>query len=81
MEPLNKNKLAAIDPVCGEQIEPDAKSKLFMSVRGHSYYFCTENFCTEKCRTKFKQDPVKYTDALNIIKNRKTWWDRYLNID
>lgn len=72
MKTLNKSKLAAIDPVCGLQIDPDAK--LFISVRGHSYYFCTE-----KCREEFKQDPVKYMDVLNIIKDRKTWWSRYLD--
>lgn len=68
------NKLAAIDPVCGLQIDSDTKSKYFLSVHGHAYYFCTEN-----CRNTFKEDPAKYTDILNITKNRKNWWGRYLD--
>jgi YHS domain-containing protein len=74
MKTLNKNKLPAIDPVCGMQVDPNAKSSSFISIRGHSYYFCTQ-----KCHNEFKQDPAKYTDILNITKNRKTWWGRYLD--
>ena len=71
---LDRNKLAAIDPVCGLQIEPDTKSKFFVSLRGHAYYFCTE-----KCRNEFKKDPAKYLDILNITKKQKNWWGRYLD--
>ena len=74
MNTLNRNDLAAIDPVCGMQIDANAQSKLFISMRGHSYYFCTE-----KCRNEFKQNPGKYMDVLNITKNRKSWWGRYLD--
>jgi len=74
MKTFNKNKLATIDPVCGMEIARDAKSKLYLSVQGHSYYFCTE-----KCRNEFERDPAKYTDVLNITKSRKNWWGRYLD--
>ena len=74
MKPLNNNKLSAIDPVCGMQIKHEDKSQQYMSVNGHSYYFCTE-----KCRNEFEQDPAKYTDVLNITKGRKNWWGRYLD--
>ena len=74
MKALNSDNLASIDPVCGMQIESETKSRLFFSMRGHTYYFCTE-----KCRNAFKMDPAKYTDVLNITKNRKNWWGRYLD--
>ena len=74
MKSLDHNNLAAIDLVCGMQVDPDAKSQFFTSVRGHSYYFCTD-----KCRNTFKQNPAKYMDVLNITKNRKNWWGRYLD--
>jgi len=74
MKTLEKNKLAAIDPVCGLQIDPATKSTFFVSLRGHAYYFCTE-----KCRNELKKDPAKYMNILNITKNRKTWWGRYLD--
>jgi YHS domain-containing protein len=71
---LNNNKLAAIDPICGLQIDPDAKSNLFVSIRGHTYHFYTE-----KCRNEFKKDPVKYMDISNTTKKRKLLWSRYLD--
>ena len=71
---LNSNKLVAIDPVCGLQVEPDTKSKFLVSIRGHVYYFCTE-----KCRNKFKKDPIKYMDILNTTIRRKNLWSRYLD--
>ena len=74
MKALNSNMLAAIDPVCGLQIEHDAKSKLFVSIRGHAYYFCTE-----KCRNEFTKDPIRYMDILNTTKKRKNLWNRYLD--
>ena len=74
MKALNSNMLAAIDPVCGLQIEHDAKSKLFVSIRGHAYYFCTE-----KCRNEFTKDPIRYEDILNTTKKRKNLWNRYLD--
>jgi len=74
MNALNSNKLAAIDPVCGLQIEFDTKSKFFVSIRDHAYYFCTE-----KCRNEFKKDPIKYMDVLNTTKKRKNLWNRYLD--
>jgi YHS domain-containing protein len=74
MNALNSNKLAAIDPVCGLQIEFDTKSRFFVSIRDHAYYFCTE-----KCRNEFKKDPIKYMDVLNTTKKRKNLWNRYLD--
>lgn len=73
MKASNSDNLAAIDPVCGMQIDSEAKSALIVSKRGHTYYFCTE-----KCRSAFERDPAKYTDILNITKSRKNWWGRYL---
>jgi len=74
MKALNSNKLVAIDPVCGLQIEPDTKSKFFVSIRAHVYYFCAE-----KCRNEFKKDPIKYMDILNTTIKRKNLWSRYLD--
>lgn len=74
MKELNSDKLGGIDPVCGLQIKPDIKSKFLVSIRGHVYYFCTE-----KCRNKFKKNPIKYMDILKTSIKRKTLWSRYLD--
>jgi len=73
MKALSKNKLTAIDPVCGLEVDP-VKTKILEAVRGHTYHFCTE-----KCRDEFKKDPLRYRDILNITKKSKGWWGRYLD--
>ena len=73
MKVLSKNKLTAIDPVCGLEVDP-AKAKILEAIRGHAYHFCTE-----KCRDEFKKDPLKYGDILNFTKKSKGWWGRYLD--
>ncbi|MCV0387719.1 heavy metal translocating P-type ATPase [Nitrobacter sp.] len=44
----------AVDPVCGMKVDPStARHKLEHG--GQTYYFCSE-----RCRTKFEDDPAKY---------------------
>lgn len=42
------------DPVCGMSVMPE-KAKGKSIYKGHPYFFCSE-----KCKTKFDQDPAKY---------------------
>ncbi|MDF3056281.1 MAG: hypothetical protein K0R17_496 [Rariglobus sp.] len=44
-----------VDPVCGMSI--DANDALSSEHHGHTYYFCSET-----CRGRFQQDPVRFVD-------------------
>lgn len=47
----------AVDPVCGMKVDPStARHKLEHG--GQTYYFCSE-----RCRTKFEDDPAKYING------------------
>lgn len=43
------------DPVCGAQVDP--KSAVTQPEQGRDYYFCSED-----CRQKFEENPMKYAD-------------------
>jgi Cu+-exporting ATPase len=44
----------AVDPVCGMKVDPStARHKIGHD--GKTFYFCSE-----RCRTKFEDDPTKY---------------------
>ena len=44
------------DPVCGMQIE-ESEAAGSSDYQGTTYYFCSE-----MCRSKFKQDPEQYVN-------------------
>jgi Cu+-exporting ATPase len=47
-------KNVVVDPVCDMSVDPEtAKIKVF--IEGQNYFFCTEG-----CRTAFKENPAKY---------------------
>ena len=45
------------DPVCGMSIE-ESKAAASLVHQGRTYYFCSEN-----CKTKFLQDPLRYAES------------------
>jgi Cu+-exporting ATPase len=47
----------AVDPVCGMRVDPHAAPHRHAHL-GRSYYFCSD-----RCRSKFAGDPVKYLSA------------------
>ncbi len=73
MNSLSEKKFAYFDPVCGLEIDPQ-KLNYRTSVRGHTYYFCTE-----KCRNVFNRDPIEFIDIHNLLKGNRKWWRRYLD--
>ena len=48
---------AAIDPVCGMQVDPHS-AKHHAEQAGRAYYFCSA-----RCREKFLAEPVRYLDS------------------
>jgi YHS domain-containing protein len=48
-------ELMAIDPVCGMSVD-EKTAPAQANHQGKTYYFCSED-----CKTKFQQQPDKYT--------------------
>ena len=46
---------SAIDPVCGMSVDP-ATAPAKAEHQGKTYYFCSD-----ECKTKFQQEPDRYT--------------------
>ena len=72
MDALFDKKLVYFDPVCGLEIDPK-KPNYKTTVRGHTYYFCTEI-----CRHEFNNDPMAFIDIHHLLKGNKKWLRRYL---
>jgi membrane fusion protein, copper/silver efflux system len=53
--PATTKVISAKDPVCGMDVDPNAKNALSAKHGGKTYYFCAE-----KCKKDFQADPKKY---------------------
>lgn len=58
---VSKARKVIIDPVCGEEVDPET-AQFIQEYEGEQFYFCTE-----ECMEAFKRSPHRYTELRRMM--------------